>query len=131
MMFFTFAFTFLTMKDDDRSISYVAWTECLKLEAVTRGVKSFTFCTPELDPKLPEVLLNLYQALSLTDSDGAEGISGIDIGHHQQTADFGFEMYTGGGKMWLLPATTLCMLFATSIFSLVLLSHGRIKKYNI
>ena len=89
MMFVTFAFTFLTMKDDDRSTSYV--------------------------------LLNLYQALFLTDSDGAEGISGIDIGH-QQTLDFGVEMYTGGGNGWLLAATSACMLFATSTFSLVLLN---------
>lgn len=89
MMFVTFAFTFLTMKDDDRSVAYV--------------------------------LLNLYQALFLTDSDGAEGISGMDIGH-QQTLDFGVEMYTGGGNQWLLQATTACMLFATSTFSLVLLN---------
>lgn len=89
MMFVTFAFTFLTMKDDNRSITYV--------------------------------LLNLYQALFLTDSDGAESISGMDIGH-QQTLDFGAEMYTGGGNSWLLTATTACMLFATSSFSLVLLN---------
>ena len=69
----------------------------------------------------PEVLLNLYQALFLTDSDGAESISGMDIGH-QQTLDFGVEMYTGGGNSWLLTATTACMLFATSSFSLVLLT---------
>ncbi len=73
-----------------------------------------------------EVLLNLYQALFLTDSDGAEGISGIDIGH-QQTLDFGVEMYTGGGNDWLLAATSACMLFATSTFSLVLLRLSRKK----
>ena len=70
-----------------------------------------------------EVLLNLYQALFLTDSDGAESISGIDIGH-QQTLDFGVEMYTGDGSELLLTVTTSLMLFATSIFSLVLLSRG-------
>ena len=70
-----------------------------------------------------EVLLNLFQALFLTDSDGAESISGIDIGH-QQTLDFGIEMYTGDGSHLLLIVTTVIMLFATSIFSLVLLSRG-------
>lgn len=33
-------------------------------------------------------------------------------------------MYTGGGNQWLLAATTTCMLFATSSFSLVLLRLG-------
>ncbi|CAE7832757.1 unnamed protein product [Symbiodinium sp. CCMP2592] len=89
MMFVTFALTFLTLKDEDRSSGYV--------------------------------LLNLFQALFLTDSDGAESISGIDIGH-QQTLDFGIEMYTGDGSHLLLIVTTVIMLFATSIFSLVLLN---------
>ncbi|CAE7357353.1 unnamed protein product [Symbiodinium microadriaticum] len=89
MMFVTFALTFLTLKDEDRSPGYV--------------------------------LLNLFQALFLTDSDGAESISGLDIGH-QQTLDFGIEMYTGDGSHLLLIVTTVIMLFATSIFSLVLLN---------
>ena len=89
MMFFTFALTFLIMKDDERSIPYV--------------------------------LLNLYQALLLTDGNGAQAISGMDIGH-EQSLDIGVEMYTGGGNQWLLQATTICMLFATSSFSLVLLN---------
>ena len=73
-------------------------------------------------PSRCKVLLNLFQALFLTDSDGAESISGLDIGH-QQTLDFGIEMYTGDGSHLLLIVTTVIMLFATSIFSLVLLSR--------
>ena len=147
-MFITFAFTFLTMKDDDRSTSYVPWT---KSQEVGRSLTSSThfnetylsavsWCCPcptivqsesDVDHRRrsvdkAEVLLNLYQALFLTDSDGAEGISGIDIGH-QQTLDFGVEMYTGGGNGWLLAATSACMLFATSTFSLVLLRLSRKK----
>ena len=110
MMFVTFALTFLTLKDEDRSATYALW-----LQAHTVVMLQ--------EPGPDKVLLNLYQALFLTDSDGAESISGIDIGH-QQSADFGFEMYTGDGSELLLTATTMIMLFATSIFSLVLLSHG-------
>ncbi|CAE8710220.1 unnamed protein product, partial [Polarella glacialis] len=67
------------------------------------------------------VLLYLYQALFMTDSDGAEAISGLDVGH-EQTLDFKVEMYTGSADPWLLGASTACMLFATAIFSLVLLN---------
>lgn len=98
MMFLTYAFTFLSIKDPERSSAYV--------------------------------LLNLYQALFLTDSDGAESISGIDLAH-QQTLDIGVEMYTGGGSSWLLGASTYIMVFATSTFSLVLLNLtiGMYSKY--
>eukprot|EP00930_Biecheleria_cincta_P063724 TRINITY_DN4924_c0_g1_i1.p1 TRINITY_DN4924_c0_g1~~TRINITY_DN4924_c0_g1_i1.p1 ORF type:complete len:557 (+),score=69.09 TRINITY_DN4924_c0_g1_i1:84-1673(+) len=98
MMFLTFAFTFLSIKDPGRSNAYV--------------------------------LLNLYQALFLTDSDGAEAISGIDLGH-EQTLDFGVEMYSGEGSSWLLGASSYIMVFATSTFSLVLLNLtiGMYSKY--
>mmetsp|Transcript_168797 Transcript_168797/g.542505 ORF Transcript_168797/g.542505 Transcript_168797/m.542505 type:complete len:902 (+) Transcript_168797:127-2832(+) len=67
------------------------------------------------------VLLYLYEALFLADRESAESISGLDIAH-QQTLDFNVQMFTGGGDDWVLGASIVIVLFAASVFSLVLLN---------
>jgi len=83
---------------------------------------SFAFIIfKDKDRSIGFVLLYVYQALFLSDGDASEAISGVDLAH-EQTLDFGVQLFTGGGEESILTLSVAVTILGSSIFSLVLLN---------